>query len=238
MTREELRALILRWCVVRGYQPRPQEESRSYGGVFLAERLGLRPWDVSNVVRGDWACVKEMQTPAKMATALEIDLCEVWPEEAGSLPGLHDVPDAPHVVRPCTIGIGFDIPAPCEPADKVDLLQLLARLPERELFVISKRFGLEGPEMPLEALGVMLGCTRERVRQIEVRALRRLRRRLGGPPVPASDDRLSRIAPWREGRAYRHHARSSRAGQVVELELALERVRVDRKRGRAAPARS
>ena len=226
MTREELRAVILRWCLARGYEPRPQAGSRSYGGAFFAKRVGVRPWEVSNVVRGDWASVKQMRSPVKIAAALELDLREVWPVEAGALPGLREAPDPPCLVRSRTIGIGIGIPAPPEAADEAEELRpLLARLEERHRMVLAMRFGLDGPEMPLEAVGVMLGCTRERVRQIEAQALQRLRRFLGGPPEPRSEDPLSRVAPWREVRADRHCARSSLAGQAVELERAIELAR-------------
>jgi RNA polymerase primary sigma factor len=51
----------------------------------------------------------------------------------------------------------------------------VANLPERERQVVELRFGLvgEGPSS-LEAIGKQLGLTRERVRQIETEALRRL----------------------------------------------------------------
>src|SRR5476649_941419 len=51
----------------------------------------------------------------------------------------------------------------------------VAKLPERQRDVIALRFGLvgEGPTS-LEAIGKQLGITRERVRQIEAEALRRL----------------------------------------------------------------
>jgi RNA polymerase primary sigma factor len=51
----------------------------------------------------------------------------------------------------------------------------VAKLPDRERDVIALRFGLvgEGPTS-LEAIGKQLGITRERVRQIESEALRRL----------------------------------------------------------------
>jgi RNA polymerase primary sigma factor len=51
----------------------------------------------------------------------------------------------------------------------------VAKLPDRERDVIALRFGLvgEGPSS-LEAIGKQLGLTRERVRQIETEALRRL----------------------------------------------------------------
>ena len=51
----------------------------------------------------------------------------------------------------------------------------VAKLPDRERNVIALRFGLvgDGPSS-LEAIGKQLGLTRERVRQIETEALRRL----------------------------------------------------------------
>jgi RNA polymerase primary sigma factor len=59
----------------------------------------------------------------------------------------------------------------------------LEKLPEREAAVIGLRFGLhDGREHTLEEVGSMFGLTRERIRQIEVNALRHLRHRqlLGG----------------------------------------------------------
>jgi RNA polymerase primary sigma factor len=52
----------------------------------------------------------------------------------------------------------------------------VAKLPDRERDVIALRFGLVGSGQPasLEAIGKQLGLTRERVRQIETDALRRL----------------------------------------------------------------
>lgn len=56
--------------------------------------------------------------------------------------------------------------------------RLLGSLAERERQVVAWRFGLgNGGEQTLEAIGRRLGLSRERVRQIEKRALERLRRR-------------------------------------------------------------
>jgi len=53
----------------------------------------------------------------------------------------------------------------------------LARLEPRQREVVERRFGLHGHEPhTLEAIGDILGVTRERVRQIQLEALRRLRR--------------------------------------------------------------
>ena len=54
--------------------------------------------------------------------------------------------------------------------------QLLSQLSEREALVIKLRFGLDGyPEHTLEQVGKELKVTRERIRQIESKALRKLR---------------------------------------------------------------
>ncbi|NJN68654.1 MAG: sigma-70 family RNA polymerase sigma factor [Chloroflexaceae bacterium] len=57
-----------------------------------------------------------------------------------------------------------------------DLLQALSHLSERERRIIDLRYGLaDGRHRTLEEVGKALGMTRERARQIEVEALRRLR---------------------------------------------------------------
>jgi RNA polymerase primary sigma factor len=56
------------------------------------------------------------------------------------------------------------------------LRRAVAQLPERERDVVKRRYGLNGDRDPasLEAIGRELGLTRERVRQIEARALEQL----------------------------------------------------------------
>ena len=72
------------------------------------------------------------------------------------------------------------IPAPVDSASKrllqEQMSEILGGLPERERRVLSMRFGLEdGTSHTLEDVGKEFNITRERVRQIEARALRKLR---------------------------------------------------------------
>jgi RNA polymerase primary sigma factor len=56
-----------------------------------------------------------------------------------------------------------------------EIKQALQILNDRERNVIEAFFGINGPEMTLEEIGEKFGLTRERVRQIKEKAIRRLR---------------------------------------------------------------
>jgi RNA polymerase sigma factor (sigma-70 family) len=86
--------------------------------------------------------------------------------------------------------LGVILPAATfdEPADRAELAIMMnevdavvAHLPEREAEILRRRFGLEGrlPET-LEQIGRDLGLTRERVRQLESKGLRKLARDAAG----------------------------------------------------------
>ena len=73
-----------------------------------------------------------------------------------------------------------DAPAPAEAAShtllKEQLNEVLATLTEREAKVLKLRFGLiDGKSRTLEEVGQKFDVTRERIRQIEAKALRKLR---------------------------------------------------------------
>lgn len=73
-----------------------------------------------------------------------------------------------------------DAPAPAEAASftllKEQLVNVLDSLTAREQEVLKLRFGLEdGRTRTLEEVGQVFGVTRERIRQIEAKALRKLR---------------------------------------------------------------
>ena len=72
------------------------------------------------------------------------------------------------------------VPGPVEKADrqllKEQVSDLLSGLSEREREVLEMRFGLkDGQDHTLEEVGKHFGVTRERIRQIEAKALRKLR---------------------------------------------------------------
>ncbi|PMP75115.1 MAG: RNA polymerase subunit sigma-70, partial [Chloroflexus aggregans] len=73
-----------------------------------------------------------------------------------------------------------ELPAPGEIAAQTllqrDLCAALNQLSDRERRIIDLRYGLrDGRRRTLEEVGRVLGMTRERARQIEAEALRRLR---------------------------------------------------------------
>ena len=69
-----------------------------------------------------------------------------------------------------------------DPYDEIDerldwetLVGLIAQLPDRDRRIVESRLGLGGDDpRTLEELGIELGLTRERVRQVQARALHRL----------------------------------------------------------------
>lgn len=74
-----------------------------------------------------------------------------------------------------------------EPIDGAGLMAetvraAVAALPEREAEVLRRRFGLDGEEATLRAVGLALGLSASRIGQIERVALRRLRRALSKKP--------------------------------------------------------
>ena len=74
----------------------------------------------------------------------------------------------------------YNMPVPEEAATqtalKLQIREALSTLSERERKVIELRFGLiDGKQRTLEEVGAEFAVTRERIRQIEAKALRKLR---------------------------------------------------------------
>jgi len=85
------------------------------------------------------------------------------------------------------------------------LLKLIDAIDERDAKVLRLRFGLEGKEpLTLKQIGHEVGLTRERVRQIEVNALKKLQAQL-------QDDRPSRFFRQSNGQPTEANQRQPRA---------------------------
>ena len=98
------------------------------------------------------------------------------------------------------------------------ILKLLDSIDERDARVLRLRFGLEGQEpLTLKQIGHEVGLTRERVRQIEVEALKRLQQQL-------QDDKPSRFLRRLSGGMRSALARTDHAGRLHDGD---EAARVD-----------
>ncbi|MEJ5222649.1 MAG: sigma-70 family RNA polymerase sigma factor, partial [Tepidiforma sp.] len=128
----------------------------------------------------------------------------------------------------CDVVYGDLLPSPSEDPEEIALrsglrvavAQALAALDPRERQVLRLRFGFAGEPQTLEEIGAVFGVTRERIRQIEAKALKKLQSprcmlflepwRTGGPARPAAKPaapavlrRVGAPAP-RDGSADRH----------------------------------
>ena len=113
-------------------------------------------------------------------------VCELTPERVRELLDL--VPDTVSLETPVGAGESVvgdliedtetDTPdvATAVRLQSLELARALRKLPDRLRVVVTLRFGLDGrPARTLEEVGVEIGVTRERVRQLEARAFRQLR---------------------------------------------------------------
>lgn len=78
--------------------------------------------------------------------------------------------------------LSSQLPSPDEVALRLDLLDLmeecLEELPERQREILRMRFGFDsGYEMTLEQVGAMYGVTRERIRQIQKKAVEKVKKK-------------------------------------------------------------
>ncbi len=91
------------------------------------------------------------------------------------------------------------------------VLKLLEEIDERDAKVLRLRYGLEGKEpLTLKQIGREVGLTRERVRQIEVEALKRLQQRLNEDTLLAE----------RQAKAEAMQARSAeRAARAISMRI-------------------
>ncbi|MCH3916220.1 MAG: RNA polymerase sigma factor RpoD [Spirochaetia bacterium] len=131
---------------------------------MLMQQLGQEPTDEQIAERLGWdeKKVKGVKGVAREPISLETPVGE----EEDSL--LSDFIEDKDVENPAT-QTAYNLL-------KQQLSDVLDTLPPREQEVIKMRFGLDGGyQLTLEEVGLYFGVTRERIRQIEAKALRRLR---------------------------------------------------------------
>jgi RNA polymerase primary sigma factor len=130
----------------------------------LAEALGREPSieELAEELGEDVATVEELLTYARTPTSLETPVGEDGDAELGDFIEDRNADD------------------PLEMAAKglarKELLDVVGTLPERERIILELRFGLlDGEARTLDDVGRYFGLTRERIRQLEARALSKLR---------------------------------------------------------------
>ena len=130
----------------------------------LMQKLGREPTDDEIAQQLGWPLsrVKQVKNVAREPISLDTPIGE----EEDSLLG--DFIEDKEVENPAT-QTAFNLL-------KEQLRNVLGTLPPREQEVLKMRFGLEdGYSLTLEEVGLYFDVTRERIRQIEAKALRRLR---------------------------------------------------------------
>jgi RNA polymerase primary sigma factor len=130
----------------------------------LMQSLGREPTDEEIAERLGWPAlrVKSVKKVAREPISLETPIGE----EEDSLLG--DFIEDKDVENPATLTAHTLL--------QEEVAGVLSTLPEREQEVLKMRFGLgDGYSLTLEEVGLLFKVTRERIRQIEAKALRRLR---------------------------------------------------------------
>ena len=107
--------------------------------------------------------VKEVLGAAKVVTTLSLTVGEEEDAEIGMM--FADV-----VLEPVEDDAETEI-------WRASIREMVSDLPENERRVIEGRFGFNGEPMTLEAIGIEMGLTRERIRQLEKQAIDRLQRK-------------------------------------------------------------
>ena len=130
----------------------------------LMQMLGREPNDEEIANRLGWsvARVKSVKNVAREPISLETPIGEEEDSLLGDFIEDKDVENPAHQTAFTLL--------------QEQLRGVLSTLPEREQEVLKMRFGLEdGYSLTLEEVGLYFNVTRERIRQIEAKALRRLR---------------------------------------------------------------
>lgn len=130
----------------------------------LMQMFGREPTDEEVAERLGWTVVrvKSVKNVAREPISLETPIGEEEDSLLGDFIEDKDVENPAHQTAFTLL--------------QEQLQDVLSTLPEREQEVLKMRFGLEdGYSLTLEEVGLYFNVTRERIRQIEAKALRRLR---------------------------------------------------------------
>jgi RNA polymerase primary sigma factor len=130
----------------------------------LLQSLGREPSDEEIAEKLGWTAVrvKAVKNVAREPISLEAPVGEEEDSQLG------DFIEDEHIENPAN-KTAFTLL-------QEQLFSVLATLPKREQEVLKMRFGLDdGYSLTLEEVGLYFNVTRERIRQIEAKALRRLR---------------------------------------------------------------
>ena len=129
----------------------------------LAPKLGRQPTEeeIARQAKLPLKQLREVRQAARAITSLDRPIGSESEGSLGELVASEQAPPEDEV----TVSLEQEV-----------LRRAVAQLPEREREVVKRRYGLNGDRDPasLEAIGRELGLTRERVRQIEARALEQL----------------------------------------------------------------
>ncbi len=133
--------------------------------IKLSEKLGRDPTDaeLGKELGVSAAKVSELRTVSIRPASLEAPIGEDETTEFGEIIGDESALDPFETLK--------------DKSTKQDITALLHKLDEREQLILRHRFALDGgKEQTLEEIGTKLGVTRERVRQVQNIALRKLRK--------------------------------------------------------------
>ena len=128
------------------------------------QKLGREPTDEEIAQQLGWppARVKQVKNVAREPISLETPIGEEEDSQLGDFIEDKDVENPANRTSYTLL--------------QEQLRSVLDTLPEREQEVLKMRFGLDdGYSLTLEEVGLYFNVTRERIRQIEAKALRRLR---------------------------------------------------------------
>jgi RNA polymerase primary sigma factor len=143
-----------------------REQKMSRAERALIAKLEREPTDeeVAEVAKLSLKHVKEVRAAARAVTSLDKPIGSTGDASFGDLIAGEDVEPSEEV----HVSLAEDV-----------VRSAVETLPERERDVVKLRYGMNGDPDPksLEEIGRTLGLTRERVRQIEARALQRLAER-------------------------------------------------------------